>query len=61
MVLLSVRTCGFKRNSSNLDKASKMRKSPAEFLRELFSDPAFNLVRNLGDVLLRNSGNRRVL
>ena len=58
----SIRSCGFKRSSSNLDRAPKMRSyTPAEFLGQFFNDPALNLLRNLRDVLLSNSRNGRVL
>ena len=48
-----VRTCGFRRNSSSLDKAPKIRDSVRlNSFESFFSDPSFNFFRNLGDVLL---------
>ena len=58
--------CWFKRNSSNLDRASEMRDSrnaglyPVELLGQFFSDSAFNLFKNLCDIFLVNSRNGRV-
>ena len=58
----SVRTCGFKRKSSNLTRAPEMWHSVLlNSWDSFFSDPALNLLRNLRDVLLGNSRNGRVL
>ena len=57
-----VRTCGFRRNSSSLDKAPKIHDSVRlNSLESFFSDPPFDLFRNLGDVLLGHSWIKCVL
>ena len=44
-----VRFCGFRRNSSSLDKAPKIRDSVRlNSFESFFSDPSFNFFRNLG-------------
>ena len=56
-----VRICGFKRNSSNLERTPKMRDSVLlNSWDSFFSDSAFNLLRNLCDIFLVNSKNGRV-
>ena len=57
-----VRTCAFRRNSSSLDRATKIRDSArlnSFFL--FFSYPPFDLFTNLGDVLLSIFWIKRVL
>ena len=57
-----VRICGIMGNSSNLDRAPKMRDSVLlNSWDSFFSDSAFNLLRNLCDIFLVNSWNGRVL
>ena len=54
--------CGFKRTSSNLERAPKMRDSvrPADLLGQFFIDSAFYLLRTLCDIFLVNSRNGRI-
>ena len=53
--------CGFKRNSSNLDRAPKMRDSVLlNSWDSFFTDSAFYLLKKLCDILLVNSRNGRV-
>ena len=48
-----IRTCGFRRNSSSLDKAPKIRDSVRlNSFESFFSYSPFDLLRNLGDVTL---------
>ena len=57
-----VHICGFKRKSSNLDRAPKQNAGlcPAELLGQFFSDLAFHLLRKLCEIFLVNSRNGRL-
>ena len=59
-VLECVCICWFRRNSSNLNRAPKVRDSVLLYSWDIFSDSAFNLLRNLCDIFLAESRSVRV-